>query len=76
MKIAIYQGTGKPAEVDENLEIIRHQTNSAAAKGADVIYRVLMRRTEQYLYYSLDEAAGIITVLTIWGSRRGRGPTL
>jgi predicted amidohydrolase len=37
MKIALYQGAGKPTGVDENLEIIEHQANSAAGQGADLI---------------------------------------
>ena len=37
MKIAIYQGAGKPAEVDENLEIIQRKANSAAGQGVDLI---------------------------------------
>ncbi len=45
-------------------------------KGADVVYRLLLRRTEQHLYYSLDEQDGVIMLLTIWGARRGRGPKL
>ena len=37
MKIALYQGPGKPAKVDENLEIIQRKTISAADQGADLI---------------------------------------
>lgn len=37
MKIALYQGAGKPARVDENLAIIRDQAFSAAEQGADLI---------------------------------------
>ena len=37
MKIAIYQGAGKPARVDENLDIIKGQALAAAAQGADLI---------------------------------------
>ena len=37
MKIALYQGAGKPTAVDENLQIIRHQAFSAAGQGADLI---------------------------------------
>ena len=37
MKIALYQGAGKPAGVDENLAIIRDKAFSAAGQGADLI---------------------------------------
>jgi 5-aminopentanamidase len=37
MKIAIYQGEGRSARVDENVEIIRRSAFSAARQGADLI---------------------------------------
>ena len=37
MKIALYQGTGKPTKIDENLDIIQDQALAAAAQGADLI---------------------------------------
>jgi predicted amidohydrolase len=37
MKIALYQGPGKPTRVDENLETIQRQALSAAGQGADLI---------------------------------------
>ena len=37
MKIALYQGAGKPAKLDENLEIIQRKAISAAGQGADLI---------------------------------------
>lgn len=37
MKIALYQGPGKPQRVDENLTIIQAQALAAADKGADLI---------------------------------------
>jgi predicted amidohydrolase len=37
MKIAMYQGAGKPTEIDDNLEIIHRQAISAADQGADLI---------------------------------------
>ena len=37
MKIAIYQGEGLPAKVDENLEIMRRFAFSAARQQADLI---------------------------------------
>ena len=37
MKIAIYQGEGLPAKVDENLAVIRRFAFSAARQQADLI---------------------------------------
>jgi len=37
MRIALYQGAGKPTIIDENLEIIHRQALSAAGQGADLI---------------------------------------
>ena len=37
MKIALYQGAGKPTGVDENLEIIQRKALSAAGQGVDLI---------------------------------------
>jgi len=37
MKIALYQGAGKPTKVDENLAIIQRQAASAADRGAALI---------------------------------------
>jgi predicted amidohydrolase len=37
MKIALYQGAGKPAAVEENLDIIKRQALSAAGQGVDLI---------------------------------------
>jgi len=37
MKVAIYQGEGRPARVDENIETIRRSAFSAAQQGADLI---------------------------------------
>jgi hypothetical protein len=38
--------------------------------------RLLLPRTEQHLYYSVDKAGGVVRVITIWGARRGRPPRL
>lgn len=40
------------------------------------IWRVLLPNSQQHLYYSIDEAKGIVTVRTIWGARRGHSPKL
>lgn len=40
------------------------------------IWRVLLRRSNQHVYYSLDEVHGTVVVRSIWGATRGRGPKL
>jgi plasmid stabilization system protein ParE len=41
-----------------------------------VIRRILLPKTEQHLFYSVDEESGIVVLHTVWGARRGRGPKL
>jgi len=41
-----------------------------------VIRRWQLERTEQHVYYVADVDNDLITVLRVWGARRGRGPRL
>ncbi len=41
-----------------------------------VIRRWLLPRTEQHVYFVADVENDLITVLRVWGARRGRGPKL
>lgn len=41
-----------------------------------VIRRWLMKRTERHVYFEADAERGVVTVLRVWGARRGRGPKL
>jgi plasmid stabilization system protein ParE len=45
-------------------------------RRGQVIRRWLMVRTQRHVYYHVDEEAGVVTVLRIWGARRGTGPEL
>ena len=45
-------------------------------KSTAVIYRLLLPKTEQHVYYYIDDSAHEVVVLTVWGVRRGRGPKL
>jgi len=38
--------------------------------------RLLLPKTEQWLYYKIYPQQGLIVVQTIWGARRGREPKL
>ncbi len=42
----------------------------------EVVRRNLMPRSAQHVYCSFDEATDTIVIHTIWGARRGNGPTL
>ena len=45
------------------------------ARGRTV-HRVLMERTSCHLYYEIDEAAGIIKIVSAWGAVQGKPPRL
>lgn len=40
------------------------------------IRRLLMPRTHSHVYFFLDESAGAVVVLAVWGAARGRAPKL
>lgn len=39
-------------------------------------FRLLLPKTEQWLYYNVYPQRGLIVVQTLWGARRGRDPKL
>jgi plasmid stabilization system protein ParE len=41
-----------------------------------IIRRLLLPRTEQHVFYGMDEEGLVIVIHTVWGARRGRGPRL
>ncbi len=38
--------------------------------------RVLLPKTRQFLYYSVDSDAGVVTIHSVWGAQRGSEPKL
>jgi plasmid stabilization system protein ParE len=42
--------------------------------AGDMVRRVLLPKSEQFLYYSVDAVTETVIVLTLWGARRGRVP--
>ena len=40
------------------------------------IRRILLPKTDQHFYFSVDKKAGVILVHMVWGARRGRPPKL
>lgn len=45
-------------------------------KHGEPIRRVLLWKSQQHVYYSIDEANDTVIVRMIWGARRGRRPKL
>lgn len=41
-----------------------------------LVRRVLLRRSENHLYYEIDRTAGIVMILAVWGAPKGHGPKL
>ena len=46
------------------------------ARRGKTIRRILLPKTEQHVYYSIDEINDTIVIRTLWGARRGRNPKL
>jgi plasmid stabilization system protein ParE len=44
--------------------------------AGEPVWRVLMTRTEQHVYYTVDDIAAEVTIETVWGACRKRGPKL
>lgn len=42
----------------------------------NTVWRVLMPKAEQWIYYAVDAASDMVVIRAIWGARRGRGPKL
>ena len=40
------------------------------------VWRILMPKTEQHVYYTVDATTAVVVIETVWGARRGRGPKL
>ena len=48
----------------------------ACVMGGKQLRRLLLPRTEQWLYYVVRQKQQVVVVQTIWGARRGREPKL
>ena len=49
---------------------------TAVVIGGRQVRRLLLTRTKQWLYYTIQPKLGLIIVQTLWGARRGRDPKL
>ncbi len=38
--------------------------------------RMVLPRSQQHLFYSVDTESSVVIVYTVWGARRGRGPRI
>lgn len=47
-----------------------------AARGGRIIWRILMPKTRNHVYYRIDEGAGLVDVLLVWNAVSGRQPEL
>ncbi len=45
-----------------------------AARGGRIVWRILMPKTRNHVYYRVDEVAGDIEVLLVWNALAGRSP--
>lgn len=47
-----------------------------AARGGHIIWRILMPKTRNHVYYRVDESAGRVDVLLVWNAVGGGKPEL
>lgn len=45
-----------------------------AARGGHIIWRILMPRTRNHVYYRVNDSAGDVEVLLVWNAIAGRAP--
>lgn len=51
-----------------------HERQQYAARGGRIIWRILMPKTRNHVYYRLDDAAGEVEILLIWNAVAGEEP--
>ena len=47
-----------------------------AARGGHIIWRILMLRTRNHVYYRVNDAAGEVEVLLVWNAIGGGPPDI
>jgi hypothetical protein len=47
-----------------------------AARSGRIIWRILMPKTRNHVYYRLDDAAGQVEILLVWNAVAGATPDL
>ena len=52
----------------------KQSAQTYAVLGGRVIWRRLMPKTRHHIYFGIDEAAGVVEVLTVWNAQGGANP--
>lgn len=52
------------------------ERQQVAARGGRIIWRLLMPRTRNHVYYRVNEAAGEVEILVVWNAVAGATPDL
>jgi plasmid stabilization system protein ParE len=64
-------------ELAEALELLGEVPNVGVPYAPHARYRrLLLRQTGYHVYYRVDDTAGVLYIVSIWHTRRGRGPGL
>jgi plasmid stabilization system protein ParE len=66
-------------ELDAMIEMLKNRPTLGVVyqmRGGEIVRRTLLKKTAQHVYYSVDDANGVIVIYSVWGARRGRGPKL
>ncbi len=45
------------------------------SQGGKRIWRQLMRKTRNHVYFRIDQLAGVVEVITVWNAQSGDEPT-
>ena len=45
-------------------------------RGEVLVRRLLLRRTQNHVYYEIDRSTGVVMIVAVWGAPKGEGPTL
>jgi hypothetical protein len=57
----------------ERFPVIGTRYRKLEEEGVD-LYRLLLKKTQQWVYYWIDRAAGEVVIHTIWATSRKRQP--
>lgn len=41
-----------------------------------LVRRVLLRKSQNHVYYEIDRANGVVMIIAVWGAPKGERPTL
>ena len=66
-------------ELEWALQMLTSAPELGAVYGpgaAGGVRRVLLPKTQYYLYYAVDRDRGLIGIIALWSCHRGRGPRL